>query len=33
MSGVLKYQPLPDVDIDYSSAIGEFAIGLSPIQG
>lgn len=35
MSGVqvLKANPPPDTSIDYSSAIGEFAIGLSPIQG
>lgn len=35
MSGarLLKTHPPPDTAIDYSSAIGEFAIGLSPIQG
>ena len=34
MSGrVLKTDPPPDTDIAYSSAIGEFVIGLSPIQG
>lgn len=35
MSGVqvLKSFPPPDISVDYSSAIGEFAIGLSPIQG
>lgn len=35
MSGarLLKASPPPDTDIDYSSAIGEFAIGLSPIEG
>jgi hypothetical protein len=33
MSGVLKLTPPPDTDVDYSSAIGEFAIGLSPIEG
>lgn len=30
---LLKANPPPDTDIDYSSAIGEFAIGLSPIEG
>jgi hypothetical protein len=35
MSGarLLKANPPPDTSIDYSSAIGEFAIGLSPIEG
>lgn len=33
MSEVLKYTPPPDTDINYSSAIGEFVIGLSPIEG
>src|SRR5215469_5389460 len=35
MSGarLLKSTPPPDTSIDYSSAIGEFVIGLSPIQG
>lgn len=35
MSGarVLKSAPPPDTSVDYSSAIGEFVIGLSPIQG
>jgi hypothetical protein len=33
MSGVLKTNPPPDTDIQYSSAIGEFVIGLSPIEG
>jgi hypothetical protein len=35
MSGarLLKSNPPPDTSIDYASAIGEFAIGLSPIQG
>ena len=35
MSGVqlLKANPPPDTSVDYSSAIGEFVIGLSPIQG
>jgi hypothetical protein len=30
---LLKANPPPDTSIDYSSAIGEFMIGLSPIQG
>jgi hypothetical protein len=30
---VLKHTPPPDTDINYSSAIGEFVIGLSPIEG
>jgi hypothetical protein len=33
MSGVLKLTPPPDTDVNYSSAIGEFVIGLSPIEG
>lgn len=33
MSGVVKLTPPPDTDINYSSAIGEFVIGLSPIEG
>lgn len=34
MSGarVLKFAPPPDTSVDYSTAIGEFMIGLSPIQ-
>lgn len=35
MSGarLLKSNPPPDTSVDYSSAIGEFVIGLSPVQG
>lgn len=33
MSGVLKLTPPPDTDVNYSSAIGEFIIGMSPIEG
>lgn len=33
MSGVLKLTPPPDTDVNFSSAIGEFVIGMSPIEG